>query len=141
MLHPAVPIGSARAAPRCSVRPRAPRRARAPTPGTPDALGPAPRALAATLHLPQSCGFVVSLWITLWHQPYLTESAKTTAHGLFHPAVSGMQVTDERSVRLPIGMAHMVILKDDSSNTIGYVVSKTRRRSSLRSPLHPDARA
>ncbi len=35
-----------------------------------------------------------------------------------------MQLTDERSVRLPIGMAHMVILKDDSSSTIRYVVIK-----------------
>lgn len=85
---------------------------------------PASVSLAAKLHLPPSRGNVVSLWITLWHESYLTESAKTTAHGLFHPAVSGMQLTDERSVRLPIGMAHMVILKDDSRNRIGYVVIK-----------------
>jgi hypothetical protein len=85
---------------------------------------PASVSLAAKLHLPTSRSYVVSLSITLWHESYLTESAKTTAHGLFHPVVSGMQLTDERSVRLPIGTAHMVILKNDSHDRIGYVVIK-----------------
>lgn len=55
-------------------------------------------------------------------EPLFTESAKATA-AVFTLQV-GMPLTDQRSVRLPTGRAEMVILKDDSSTVIGYVVIK-----------------
>jgi hypothetical protein len=103
---------------------------------------PASVSLVAELHLPQSRGYVVSLWITLYPASFFTQSENpdamadalfkatmpqmqlTDKPALFKATMAEIQLTDKRAVRLPIGMAHMVILKDDLSNRIGYVVIK-----------------
>jgi hypothetical protein len=77
--------------------------------------------LAAKLRFQSSGDYVVSLWITVLHEPYVTESGELTGDIVL---TGGMKLTHERSVRLPIGTAvRMVIEKDDSSNII-YIATK-----------------
>jgi hypothetical protein len=87
---------------------------------------PASVSLAARLKPPSSAGYIVSLWITLYPASFFTQSEtpNAIADALFQSTMPGMQLTDTRSVRLPIGMAHMVTLTNDSGSVIGYVVIK-----------------
>jgi hypothetical protein len=65
---------------------------------------PASVNLAAKLHLPPSRGDFVSLWITLLPASFFTQSEnpEAMADALFQSTMPEMQLTDTRSVRLPI---------------------------------------
>lgn len=77
--------------------------------------------LEATLQFPGSPGPNIVLWITLREELSGVSRKHATAY-LVHR--SRMQLIAERSVRLPAGMADMVLLKDGSRRAIGFVVIK-----------------
>jgi hypothetical protein len=101
---------------------------------------PASVTLAAKLQPLSSPAPLVSLWITLHPASFFTQSEtpEAMAAALFQYSMPRMELTDQRSVRLPLGMAYMVTLKSDSRWVTGYVVIKGQSAAIVSFTFSPD---
>ena len=77
--------------------------------------------LEAALQLPGSPGPNIVMWITLREE---LDGLSLEQAASYLVQRSRMQLIDESPVRLPVGMADAMILKDGSRGAIGYVVIK-----------------